>query len=525
MPFSRRLLFPERIPLAVLLLGAAALLAFLFLEGMTSPLNHDEDHYLGGAMMARDHVIYQDFAYSAMPLHPLMMGLFLRVFPVQQPFWWFRAGSVLLFWIGGIVLFLTARRATCNDTAAALLATFLVFNSLVLYTTNGLISCHVPALTLAIGGAEALDRTLRTRRPLWAALCGLLFCAAAGFKLYYILLLPVVLIILFFFRREGEAVRKRGRLCAAFLLGTLPAGIPVLIVFSWNPFAFLFNNYLFHQYNTAWHLAMGETGRISLLSRVVYVVEKLGYTGNGAVAVVLILMGIGIGSVGLRKQGGQWSSIPLVWALLAITATIGGMLPRPMHLHYLTFPLPFYILLAASLYPLVPGVARHRVQLAMALCGIIVFLAGGRYLFQAGAGGLAPAHWVPNVVHREAEKIARALDAYPAPRQVTTLSPLLVIEAGVPFEAAFSSCAFFYRAGDIIPEEVQHELGLVQKGHAFALLEKDPPEGILVGFERGHEEEFLRFVEQRGYTAFPALIYGHGTLYLRPRPWGVGSSL
>ncbi|MBI3117602.1 MAG: glycosyltransferase family 39 protein [Candidatus Hydrogenedentes bacterium] len=512
-------MLPERLAPPVLWAIGLGAVVFLFLECLTSPLNHDEDHYLGGAVMAKDHAVYRDFTYSAMPLHPVLMGAFLRAFPTERPFLWFRLMSAALTGLSSIVMFLTLRRLARNDTVALVLTSFLTFNTLFLFSTNGLISCHVPALALALGAAWFLHRALTLRGPASAGLCGALLCAAAGFKLYYLLLLPLVLVLLFFFAAPGGPPRReRLRLCAAYCVGAMAAGLPVLIIFFRDPYAFLFNNYLFHQYNTAWRVASGELGRISLLSRIGYVVEKLGFTGNGAVALLLIAIAVGLGRKRLVQCFLRADSLPRVWLVLAVVATIGAMLPRPMHLHYLVFPLPFYILLAASLYAEISGTAKRRIEVLLVCCGVIVLAAGGRYLFQEGVAGLMPARWIPNAVHRDARQIAEALAPYPEPKQVTTLSPLLVIEAGLPFERAFAGSGFFYRVGDVIPPEIQKRLGLVQQGHALELLERTMPAGVLVGFEENLEEEFLAFVQRHGYRAWPEPIYEHGTLYLRPIP-------
>ncbi|MBI2422147.1 MAG: glycosyltransferase family 39 protein [Candidatus Hydrogenedentes bacterium] len=510
------LTLPHNIPVPVFVVCAALTLAFLFLEGMTSPLNHDEDHYLAGAVMAKDHAIYQGFTYSAMPLHPMIMGAYLRLVPTEYPFWHFRAASALLMALGGLFLFLAVRHTTRNDTVSLILTAFLLFNTLVLYSTNGLISCHIPALTFALGGAWALQHALLERSRAWAALCGAFFCLAAGFKLYYFLLLPELLVLFYFVHPGGESPKQRLRLGAAYVIGTLPAGLPTLWVFFHDPHAFMFNNYIFHQYNTAWRIAIGDLGRISLSSRVGYTLEKLGYTGNAAIAITLIALAIGLGRTGLVQRFKAPNALPLVWAIVAITATIGCMLPRPMHLHYLVFPLPFYILLAASLYPALEASRLRSVHIALTICALVVLVSGGRYLFQEGLTGLAPARWIPTTVHHEARAMATALAHHPEPHLVSTLSPLLVVEAGLPFDQAFSGSAFFYRVGDVIPADVQQQLGLVQDGHGLDHLESLMPAAILTGFEADHEHEFLAFAAKHGYAPWHTPILGQGVLYLRP---------
>jgi len=83
----------------------------------------------------------------------------------------------------------------------------------------------------------------------------------------------------------------------------------------------------------------------------------------------------------------------------------------------------------------------------------------------------------------------------------------------LPIYPELSTGAFLYRVGDLIPEKKRDGYVGTSPASLHALLDRDPPTAILVGFEADLDASFVSYAEERDCSKVEEDLDG-GTLYL-----------
>ena len=122
--------------------------------------------------------------------------------------------------------------------------------------------------------------------------------------------------------------------------------------------------------------------------------------------------------------------------------------------------------------------------------------------------------WTGMSVHATGDEIRQAIGPMADGDVVATLSPLYVMETGLPILPEFATGPFLFRVGDLITEEQRRNYGATSASDIGGLLEKTRPKAILVGFEPECESPLIEYAKENGYTRVDKDFQG-GTLYVR----------
>ncbi len=105
--------------------------------------------------------------------------------------------------------------------------------------------------------------------------------------------------------------------------------------------------------------------------------------------------------------------------------------------------------------------------------------------------------------------------------KVATLSPIFVIDAGLPAYSELATGPFFYRTADLLPPETVRALKAVSPETLYSLLDADPPAAIFTGYQtisipaNTQDSRFEAYARSRGYRRVSG-AFGKGKLFLRP---------
>ncbi len=80
-----------------------------------------------------------------------------------------------------------------------------------------------------------------------------------------------------------------------------------------------------------------------------------------------------------------------------------------------------------------------------------------------------------------------------------TLSPIYVLEGGLPIYEQFASGPFAWRVSSLVSPSEREALHIVSPENLEVVLTARPPAGILVGMEQELEGAFVAYAEAHGY--------------------------
>lgn len=520
--------------LSVLLLSLTS--AALFSHVMLAEMNHNEHMYLTASVLIREHALYQDFAYLQMPYLPL---LYSAAYALSGTTHYLLVGR--LFTFGFLMLAAALMAGLAFHFTRSLFMTVGVFhlfacNWLVLYPAQEAANYLMP-LAFALLGLYLLLRALAAARLNVALIycAGLALGIAVGARLTYLVLLPPFFVVVFFYPAL-PTFRARLTRCGLPLAAGMATGLlPVVYTLAQSGPVFLFNNLGYHTANAAWRLAAGSLLPMSLPDKLRAAAWVGLRSGNGFLLLALaipVLAAIwaarqpGLSPPGMtrnwrrvRQSAARLVTLPgLLLLLLVLCGAVGVLLPTPLLYQYLALPVPFLILLLPCWYGAVPS-RRAQGMIKAALPGLVVLLLVGSQFAPFRTLPRLPDtnSWAGIAVHHLAESIRARIAAPAGP--VATLSPLLIIEAGLATYPEFATGPFLYRVGDLLTEAERTRYVGTSPATVANLLDSQPPAAILVGFEAGLDEPLIAYAATHGYAAIPG-DFGGGTLYVPARSTG-----
>jgi len=508
----------------------------MFSRTMNHSLYNDEHMYISAGVLAQNNAIYEDFAYLQMPYLPIVYAAIYRLTETSHYLLWGRMCSLALMVLASFLIFLIFYRLSGDLLLSTVFLLLFVLNRAVLHVLP-LAWNQVMPLAFSILGfylfitglSEANAQVLRM------FLVGFCVAIAVGAKLTYAPLALVFPLMCFFNPRSLRVRRRLLRMSlpvvAGLILGLLPA---LLILMKNGRDVFFFNNLGYHLANTAWREAQEYTSGMSLQAKIRYVWEMLGWPCNVCLLVALGFVLTNL-ATGLRKRSIRLAeplrTETLLSATLALLTTLVALQPRPLFAHYFAAPVPFIIILICCFYAAIPTAKRGAARALLVCIVIVTSVFSGPRLLKHIHNVYNVDAWTPISVHNTAQIIRGRIGALDSKDKVATLSPLYVIEAGLPIYKELASGPFLYRVGDLIPDDMRPAYVGTSMNTLSALFEIDPPKAILVGFERGLDLPFIRYAEAHAYVKIeedyaglpiykelatgPFLYRDRGTLYVR----------
>jgi hypothetical protein len=517
----------EKNRIVLWLLASIVLLAiFGAFAKIMSGFNHNEHMYIAASVLvAQNQLPYKDFAYLQTPYLPLLYGNLYRLLGVGA--YYLLIGKLISFIflsMTSIILFFLGLRVL-HDVALALgvVALFLLNMTIVSPATevsNYIMPVAFSMMSIYVFHISVIENRLR---PFGAALAGILLAIAIGTRLTYATVVIPFAVVILLYPAIGE--RSAGTLkdSVAYVLFPFVSGIAVgllpTLFFMSDLEALVFNNLGYHNVNSHWRQITGHSGPISLYAKVAHA-HEIYFQADNLILMLGVLLGFGFSisnSQTLKQSMKQVHAGAFLATLLVLLAVLTALVPTPSWPAYFAMPVSFLFLL------LIHSCASETVEIAnlhRRLLLILVFLSSiynGPALLKAGLSLMHRDGWTGLHVHDVSTGIRNVLADYgmDTDGKIATLSPLFVIESNLPIYAELSTGPFLYRVGDLLtPEQRNHFVGTSAKsiGDLFA---KDPPAGIIVGFEGTLEKALLEYAISNNYSRTDVAGFG-GELYVRP---------
>lgn len=184
-------------------------------------------------------------------------------------------------------------------------------------------------------------------------------------------------------------------------------------------------------------------------------------------------------------------------------------------------PLPFAIILIAALAGLLTEKQLVVARPLITAIALSTLLLGGPKLGQSLPQLFSPSTWTGVKVHQTAAAMRNSIGAgMDGQTLVATLAPIYPLEAGFDVYPELASGPFYYRIGDYLSEEDRQRYRVTSPNTVDSLLDRLPPDVILVGHEGALDDPLIDYARARGYNAVKTPIgkdrYGDSTLYLKP---------
>ena len=476
-----------------------------FSRAIRAGSNHDEHQFVASAELLADHGLlpYRDYAYFHLPNLVFVYGLLYNLTEYKLLAARFFSAACITAIAGLIYLFslnsfrkLSTPAGHWVGAGAALL---FVANPLVAFTGSFAWNHNLAMLLAVLAFMLHWQGASRERPGWWLFTSGFCLGLAIGTRLSYTSALVPFLAVLYYYPGSPNA-RSFFKRLGLFGAGVFVSLLPVLLLFSMAPQQFIFGNFTYARLNTFYREESGFFGPPNPMM----VVEKLAYFWDFVLPqpaqllsfVALLLFGITPLLVELwQREGSRFE--PVFLLLLGPLVTWGALLPTPAWYQYYAAPLPFGIL--AIVYGLAAFVRRYppgRTWLLALFLQLVVLT----NLFQLSdyrriSFLLHPEAWRPLMMHDLGVRVTELS----AGSNVLTLAPIFPLEGGASIYPEFATGPFAWRTASLVDPDLRAELGLVSEQELDQLLEEQPPDAILVGFEGDLEWALNEYALQNGY--------------------------
>lgn len=495
----------DRLASAPLAFVSVALLGLLVVVALTTPINHDENQYIGAAMLAVDGRPFIDFLYLQTPLQPLLAA------PVVA---WWPGSDFLALRIAGALLAFAALAATYGAARLlgaterdARIAALLMASCHAFLFAAGLVRNDILPVALLAGAMAAAIAALRgawTGQIGWP-LAGLLLGAAISTKVSYAFPAAATVAVLCWQLARGT---RRDWLGLAALGAGLAVGLmPTLIAWIAAPGPFVYGVYDYAR--TApfdWYAANGLGWKLTWWGKL--------FDCSKAIVAGPILPALLVWGTAIRVGTGRRDPAIALLDTLIVAGLIAAWLPTPTWRQYFVPLLPP---LFARISIALPYFSR-RWKAGFAIAALI-----GLAPHLINLGSVVKTGSPVSNTEREARWIGRILASAPC-GAIATLSPYLVLDSGRPLDRRFANGVFFYRTGDRLPAATVRAFNAITPATLTAELDAEPPAALITGYETrrridriGLDGGLATYAAARGYRTVRS-PYGKAVVHIRASP-------
>jgi 4-amino-4-deoxy-L-arabinose transferase-like glycosyltransferase len=476
--------------------------------------SHDEDQFIASAWLTAEEGLlpYRDYTYFHAPyLVFVYAGLFRLT--GDSPFYTARLFSAFCSSVGTFIVFslvndLFRRQAGRIGAVVAGGVSLLYLLNPLTAATVGLSWNHdAMTLLLLLGFWFAWHAPGRAHPDRWLFGSGLALALAAGVRLSAITVLPAYLLAIWFYPVK-QSFRDYGLRALSLGSGLAVGLLPMLILFLLSPQDFIFGNFEYAILNTRYRIDVpvlyeGHTavfGPSSLAEKMKFLVDQvLSQPANLLVLLLLAIFGWTI-LVAAAWKGQIPRYLAVLVLLLVPFAGIGSFLPSPAWTQYFFVILPFALLGIAYGMAVLAQRDTGQAKWLLALFTWVVLLT---LLYQfPDIRRLSflryPELWRPTLIHQTGLQIR---DLVGEEQSVFTLSPLYLVEAGLPVDRHFVTGAFAYRTGALLTAQERRRYGIISEDDLETYLDENPPDGILTGLDLLLDEKIQAYAVKRGYRA------------------------
>jgi hypothetical protein len=496
----------------VLALGA-------FSNIMNSPVDHNEHMYISAGVLAKENILYKDFAFLQMPYLPIVYGALYKITGTTHYLLTGRLASFFFMVSSTLLVYLISYKLTRSLFTSAFMVLFFVLNEVIIISMQESSNYIMPIAFSLLGFYLFITSVFEERiKSPGVFLSGLSLAVATGTRLYYATILVPFLIVSLIYPASVGLEKRFKKVFLPLTAGVVAGLLPVFYYILKHPDLFVFYNYGYHKINALWIEVAGLVSGMSAPSKVLFGWRMfLDLPGNIVVFIALTFVFFAAaGGLEFKKDSlkGLLGMEGFLAALLVLFSTITYFVPSPLRVQYAALLVPFAIVLTCCLYGKVSEENRQWVKILF-VCLLVVSVSSGRVgLFKYLDRMFDTEDWVGVKIHGTSLEIRENIGN----GKVATLSPLFAVEAGLPIYKELATGPFLYRVGDLIPVDKRAHYGVTSPASLAAMLDRDPPGAILVGFEGGLDMPFERYAAENGYVELGGDYLG-GRLFVRKPGW------
>ena len=516
---------PRRTSAAIVAGVFAIAFAGLFARIMAYPLRHDEQMYLPAGVLIEKGSLYSDFGFTHLPNLPLLLHAVFTLGAVEHFLLVGRLVTFVFWLLAAVGLALIGARIAKSATIGAFAVLMLLTNTLLLDQTGMLVSNNFAPIPFAILGFYFFVAGLQGEAPSRGriALSGFCLAFAAGLKANYVFVIPPFALLALLLPTSIPFARRLTSVTAPLAVGGIVGALPTLYFLAIAPESFFA---LVYGYHTGPHVAYWrlnddpEHPVVMAFGDKIRFAHLLWLSGSSA---VVALVALGMALLCARRPGGlrrllRWPSLLALG--LAGLGVVVSILPTPAFPQYFAPPLTFLIIFAALSYGSLEAADRVAARPFLYAAGAMLLVTAAPKLLGDLPRLASPAQWTGHRVHEVAERIREQFDARAGAAKLATLSPIYALEGGLEVYRELAGGPFIYRVASLVPDSERRHYHAAGPDSLGRLLDRDPPAGILVGFEGKLDAQLVEYAQSRGYVrlegAFGSDRYGEGALYVRP---------
>jgi hypothetical protein len=506
------------------------ILAALFGRIMGYDLRRDEFMFVPPAALLGDYTLYTDLFYNHVPYaawlfrgaHVVLpdLGLLTTARMVVFAGWLALLGSAA--WLGWHLGRSLPLALFC---AMSLLSAEVLLGQTGMAATNNLLP--LPFLLLGLGLiAMALTGGRLAFMPLFIA--GVLLSVAAGLKASAGAVIPVVALSCLLLPHALTLAERLRYMVVPVAAGGIVGALPLLWLARTRT-ALFFDHIL--GYHTGPHVAYWQANAASepdlamSIGAKVQLAQSVWLAGAPLLALFVIVLLIGMRLtqpvVPMHPPARGTASALVLVAAASLALAMTAFVPTPGFPQYYAMALVGLPLMAALAFRALPPQAAVQAR-AVLWAGLILMAVLAAPRLALGLSDLRqPERLTPARLQQGAAELRSAL-AGRASGPVATLSPLYVLEAGLPIYPELSAGPFAYRVAPYLSAELRAQYAMAGADDLEALFAATPPAAILTGFDAVLEQPLSAYAAQHGYLKAPLDAvsdrYGQGALWLPPMP-------
>lgn len=501
----------------VALAGLLALSLLAMTARAVMTYHSDDNHFAMGAQLVADgYKPYADFPYFQMPYASYIFGAVLKAQLSPYKYLTLRLAN-LAFCIGSIALLYLVCSRVAGSRRVALAGALLFSSSQFLNFAAEQLNSYAIANFFALVSFATLTVVDQppTRR---AFLSGFFLGAAIASKLYY-LLLAVPMLVYAITLIQPATRRSAVRTGLSWSTGFALVLLPVAALAAIDPAVFWFDNFGYHVLNSTYREVAQSGDGMTAATKLRFLVRMLATPAYLSVLILgLVLFARTNGHLRMQYASASGSGNRTVFLAAASVAVmfVAAVTPRPLWSSYFLAPLPFAIIALACLYRTANEVEKATDQpwdrSVMNVAILVAALSVPSDLYRLKRASNVDA-WATVTVHRDGQRIRDLVTGRGRDAPLLAFEGLYAMEAGMPFYRQMAGATFAYRVGDLMDGSLRVRSSITSKGNIAALLDADPPSGILVSARFDEfNGEMLNYAATNHYREIDAKMPRHRLL-------------
>ena len=494
--------------------------------------SHDENQFIAAGQLFADHGLlpYVNYPYTHMPYGVLFYALTAKVSAYD-----YLAGRVLnaVLWLlcSFLIVYIFRLFWKTGLTFAGLLWEFVMVYLFLNHPSMSVIAGEALNHSLAsffslLALMFFIQSTKPNHSPNRAAFpSGASIGLAALIRFNYASLI-VVLLILYLMNRLVQNPAGNSKTLISFFAGLFIAAIPALGWIVYSPAAFYYTNLVYPRLNTIYYQGLLFKSNMDFVTKVGGFLSHILSSPIDFILYALLLF-VGVASfVFFLRRRSSTDLNKLALAGFAFTLFLTAFAPTPTQQQYFFAPLPFLVIILAVI-----GLEIYQKSSRAFYLTILFVLFASNPTFKISNPIIDmnylsnPSQWTPLQVHDFGDEIKQ----YMPKGRILTLIPMIPLEAGYDIYPFTATGPFLWRTSLLLSPQRRGLYGVTSPDELSGILQKNPPDGILTGFETPYdgftkddpgnlETPFIDYAKENGYKPIilpSSFIYRPITLWVK----------